>query len=214
MQENQIMELKDKVLELAYLAQEGFIQSWKSFEEGNLEIAKGVIVRDEKLNVVAEKIFKMSLSLIALQAPVATDLRMVGSYLKIATDLERIGDLAVEIAKVVVRLGGSPYAISLFEIPTMAAKVHEMLDVGVEALRSWDTSRLRSLDEMDDVIDAYYSKCFNYLEVSMESNPAFVKEGAQLLKVIQTLERIGDHTTNLGEWTFYMTTGSIADLNT
>ncbi|WP_027415331.1 phosphate signaling complex protein PhoU [Aneurinibacillus terranovensis] len=214
MQKQHIEELKKEVSHMASVACEGFTQAWKSLEEHDLALAKTVIVRDEKLNVLAEKIFKMSLSLIALQAPVATDLRSIGSYLKIVTDLERIGDLAVEIAKVVVRLEARPFTIPLFDIPAMAEKVKEIIQVSVDMLETFNTQESRSLDMMDDVIDRYYSNCFTYLETSMRNNPDYVTEGVQLIKLIQTLERIGDHATNIGEWTVYIATGNIADLNT
>jgi phosphate transport system protein len=214
MQEQQMNQLKEEVWQMAKISQAGFLQAWQAFQDANLQLAKEVIVRDEKLNVLAEKIFKMSLRLIALQAPVAADLRAIGSYLKIVTDLERIGDLAVKIAKVVVCLGGKPYQLSLFEIPTMGEKVKEMLDVCVKAIETGDSRRLSLLDEMDDVVDRYYSKCFDYLEWSMEKHPECVREGVQLIKVLQSLERIGDHATNIGEWTLYMSTGNITDLNT
>ncbi|GEN35295.1 MULTISPECIES: phosphate signaling complex protein PhoU [Aneurinibacillus] len=214
MQERQLNQLTNEVAEMAAIAQAGFLQAWRAFLEADLTLAKEVIVRDEKLNVLAEKIFKMSLRLIALQAPVAADLRAIGSYLKIVTDLERIGDLSVSIAKVVVRLDGKAYQLALFEMPTMGEKVKEMLDVCVQAIKSGDARRLRLLDEMDDIIDAYYSKCFDYVEWSMERQPELIKEGVQLIKVLQSLERIGDHATNIGEWALYISTGSIADLNT
>ncbi|MED0675980.1 phosphate signaling complex protein PhoU [Aneurinibacillus thermoaerophilus] len=214
MQEGQLEQLKNEITQMALIAQAGFFQAWSAFQEVDLKLAKDVIVRDEKLNVLAEKIFKMSLSLIALQAPVATDLRTIGSYLKIATDLERIGDHAVKIAKVVVRLNGKKSSLSPKEIPIMGEKVAEMLEVCVQAIQSGDARHLRLLDNMDDGVDEYYKKCFDYIEWSMEKRPDLVKEGVQLIKVIQSLERIGDHATNIGEWTLYMCTGSIADLNT
>jgi phosphate transport system protein len=214
MQEQQLIDLKNEVCQMASIANDGFLQAWKAFKESDLTLAKSVIVRDEKLNVLAEKIFKMSLSLIALQAPVATDLRTIGSYLKIVTDLERIGDLAVEIAKVVVRLEAKPFSLPLFQIPEMAEKVKEIMEVSIKTLDSTDTRSPRLLDQMDDQIDRHFSQCFDYLEVSLENNTAYVKEGLQLIKLIQSLERIGDHATNIGEWTLYIATGSIADLNT
>lgn len=214
MQESQLNQLTKEVAEMATIARSGFLQAWRAFLEADLDMARDVIVRDEKLNVLAEKIFKMSLRLIALQAPVATDLRAIGSYLKMVTDLERIGDLSVSIAKVVVRLNGAGYHLSLFEMPLMVERVKEMLDVCVQAIESGDFRRLRLLDEMDDVIDGYYSKCFDYIECNMERQPELIKEGVQLLKVLQSLERIGDHATNIGEWSLYMSTGNIADLNT
>ncbi|WCN37723.1 phosphate signaling complex protein PhoU [Aneurinibacillus uraniidurans] len=209
-----MLTLKNEVADMAQIAQNGFLQAWKAFQAGSVKQAKEVVVRDEKLNVLAARIFKMGLSLIARQAPVAKDLRTIGAYLKVVTDLERIGDLSGDIANVVVRLEGKPQKVPLFEIPDMAASVQEILSLSVRALKMGDTRQLRSLDDMDDVIDAYYSRCFIYLERSMESESDYVQEGVQLFKVIQALERIGDHATNIGEWTLYMSTGNIADLNT
>jgi phosphate transport system protein len=214
MQEQQLEQLRTEVLQMAQIAQIAFVQAWHAFQNADHNVAKQVIIRDEKLNVLAEKIFKMSLRLIALEAPVAADLRTICSYLKIVTDLERIGDLAVDISKAVTRLGEKPYHLPLFEIPTMGEKVKEILELSIHAISSNETKHLRLLDDMDDVIDAYYNKCFNCLEISMEQNSEYVKEGVQFIKILQALERVGDHATNIGEWELYISTGSMADLNT
>lgn len=214
MQDVQMNRLKQDILRMASLAQMGFIRAWKSFEERDIEMAREVIIHDEKLNVLAEKIFKKSLELIALQAPVARDLRTVGAYLKAVTDLERIGDLSVEIAKVVVRLTENRGDTLLFEIPQMADKVKDMLRVSITCMEDGNTNHARTLDDMDDIIDGFYRKTFINLENAMKLDSEYVSVGVQLLKLIQTLERIGDHATNIGEWIIYMSTGNIADLNT
>lgn len=214
MQEELLQHLKQEILRMAYLAQTGFLRAWKSFEERDIQMAREVITHDEKLNVLAGKIFKKSLELIALQAPVARDLRTVGAYLKSVTDLERIGDLSVEIAKVVVRLTEKRGETLVFEIPEMAAKVNDMLQVTIACLEDGSTQLARTLDDMDDIVDGFYRKTIINLENAMKLDSAYVCEGVQLLKLIQTLERIGDHATNIGEWIIYMHTGNIADLNT
>lgn len=214
MQDVKINRLKQDVLRMAILSQNGFLRAWKSFEARDIEMAREVIIHDEKLNVLAEKIFKKSLELIALQAPVAKDLRTIGGYLKVVTDLERIGDLSVEIAKVVVRLQGLPRETLLFNIPEMAEKVSEMIQVSLTCMENGDTARARDLDDMDDIVDGYFRKNITNLENAMKLDSEYVVEGVQLVKMIQNLERIGDHATNIGEWTIYISTGNMADLNT
>ena len=206
--------LRQDLLRMASLAQIGFLRAWKSFEDRDIATARDVIVHDEKLNVLAEKMFKKSLEFIALHAPVAKDLRTIGAYLRIATDLERIGDLSVEIAKVVVRLNGNQGSTLLFDIPPMAEKVREMIKVSLNCLEDGLIGYARTLDSMDDVVDTYFRKNMVNLENAMKIDSEYVSEGVQFLKLIQHLERIGDHATNIGEWTIYMSTGNIADLNT
>lgn len=206
--------LKQDLLRMASLAEMGFLRAFESFENKDIANARDVIVNDEKLNVLAEKMFKKSLEFIALHAPVARDLRTIGAYLKIVTDLERIGDLSVEIAKVVVRLNGNQGNTLLFDIPPMAEKVKQMLKVSLTCLEDGMISYARTLDDMDDTVDSYFRKNMISLENAMKVDSQYVSEGVQLLKLIQHLERIGDHATNIGEWTIYMSTGNIADLNT
>lgn len=209
-----IQHLKDDLLRMASYAQIGFLRAWKSFEDKDIATARDVIVHDEKVNVLAERMFKKSLEFIALHAPVARDLRTIGAYLKIVTDLERIGDLSVEIAKVVVRLNGNYGNTLLYDIPPMAEKVKEMIKVSISCLEVKRVANARSLDDMDDIVDDYFRKNMINLENAMKVEREYVSEGVQLLKLIQHLERIGDHATNIGEWAIYMSTGSIADLNT
>jgi phosphate transport system protein len=213
MQTALIHNLKVEIVELANVVRDNFLLAVQAFENKNSELAKEVIVRDEKANTLTDKISKQNLSLIALQAPVATDLRTLGAYLKIVTDLERIGDLAVNIAKAVVRLDNTDKTLPFFDIINMANEVKHILDIVIQSFISEDIKNVRSLNEMDDVIDSLHRKNVEMIESALEKEPGHFKEAIQYIKLLHALERIGDHATNIGEWTVYMKTGNIADLN-
>jgi phosphate transport system protein len=213
MQTALIHNLKVEIVELANVVRDNFLLAVQAFENKNSELAKEVIVRDEKANTLTDKISKQNLSLIALQAPVATDLRTLGAYLKIVTDLERIGDLAVSIAKAVVRLDNTNKTLPFFDIINMANEVKHILDIVIQSFISEDIKNVRSLNEMDDVIDSLHRKNVEIIESTLEKEPGHFKEAIQYIKLLHALERIGDHATNIGEWTVYMKTGNIADLN-
>jgi phosphate transport system protein len=213
MQEKLITELKGEILNLAHIVRENFLLATKAFQNKNIETAKEVVARDETANILTDKISKQNLSLIALQAPVAADLRTMGAYLKIVTDLERIGDLAVDIAKAVVRMEKTDKTLPYLDILIMFQEVNNILLLVVDAFANEDTSRLDSLNEMDDVIDKLHRENVEAIERILERESKYFKEAIQYIKLLHALERIGDHATNIGEWTIYMKTGMITVLN-
>ncbi|MMZ56176.1 hypothetical protein D1872_180580 [compost metagenome] len=212
-QDTIIEELKTEITELVNMVRDNFLLATKAFEEKDTTVAGEIIARDDKVNMLTEGISKRNLSAIALQAPVATDLRMLGAYLKIVTDLERIGDLAVSIAKAVIRLEKTKQALPLFDIIHMSNEVNKMMNLVIHSFLSEDISELRSLNEKDDVIDSLHRQNVEKIEEALEVQPHNFREAIQYIKVLHALERIGDHITNIGEWTVYMKVGNIVELN-
>jgi phosphate transport system protein len=151
--------------------------------------------------------------LIALQQPVGSDLRRLGTMLKLVTDLERMGDHAVAISKKTRRLMQEPYPKPLIDIPEMAKLVIEMVHDSLNAFIAKDKQLAEEVAVRDDQVDKLFSKIFSDLLDIMTKHEQTISQGTHLLFVAQYLERIADHVTNICEWTIYMVSGQMTDLN-
>jgi phosphate transport system protein len=143
----------------------------------------------------------------------ATDLRIISTALKISTDLERIADHAVDIAKVTTRLAGQQLIKPIIDIPIMAEKSREMLLQAIAAYTGRDVDLAASLAQKDDEVDHLYGKIFQEVRGMMGDNQENNRQLIHLLLVAQYLERVADHTTNIGESVIYMVMGKRKDLN-
>ena len=179
----------------------------------DVEAAKRVIEGDEAVNAAYAKIERLCLELLALQQPMAVDLRRITSTLKVITDLERMADHAVDIAETVVRLGGAPLIKPLVHIPQMAQLAEEMVADALNCFVSNDKQAALAMIEKDHQVDRLFREVIGDLELLMQHESRTVPQGIQLLFVARSLERIGDHATNLGEWLIYLLTGERTELN-
>ena len=188
---------------------QGCMQSLISLERTQAEYW---IAEDQKVNDFERKIDDECVRLIATQQPVAKDLRKIISAMKISTDLERMGDLAIDIAKVVRRIEG-PICKPLIDIPLMAEKALEMMKQGLEAYSKEDMELAHNLSEKDDEVDRLYNQVVRDLLVIMTEKPEILDQGMYLAFVGRYLERIADHATNIGENVIYIATAGRQDLN-
>lgn len=206
-------ELHQKLLEMGGLVQEAIALSVKSLKEKDVQLATEIIERDDVIDQMELDIENRCLQLIALQQPMAKDLRRLGTMLKIVTDMERMADHAVNIAKATIRLKDQEYIKPLIDIPKMAAIVQEMVHLSIEAYIHQDPQLARAAADKDDEVDALYKNIFNELVDLMAADKQTSHQGTQLILVAQYLERIADHATNLNEWVIYMVTGQFPTLN-
>lgn len=179
----------------------------------NVPAAQTVVERDEDVNRAYATIEQLCLQLLALQQPLAGDLRRITAILKVITDLERMADHAVDIAGVVIRLGGAPHVKPLVDIPAMATLAQEMVADALEAFVRRDTQRALAMIAKDNEVDRLHRTVITDLTALMEKDSRTVAQGIQLLFVSSALERIGDHATNLGEWLIFLETGEKRELN-
>ncbi len=200
--------LKEMGNEVARILQ-GCMQSLISLDRTQAEFW---IAEDQKVNDFERKIDDECVRLIATQQPVAKDLRKIISAMKISTDLERMGDLAIDIAKVVRRIEG-PICKPLIDIPLMAEKALEMMRQGLEAYSKEDMELAHNLAEKDDEVDRLYKHVVRDLLVIMTEKPEILDQGMYLAFVGRYLERIADHATNIGENVIYIATAGRQDLN-
>lgn len=176
-------------------------------------LAKQVIDDDDIIDSMETDIEEKCIKLIARQQPLAIDLRKIFTAIKIVTDLERIADHAVDIAKITILLKDEEYIKPLIDIPRMADIVQEMIKVSLDAYVRLDPKLAEEITERDDEIDDIYKQVFRELLQYMVEDASTIRQATQFLFVCKFLERIADHVTNICEWTVYLVTGEHKDLN-
>lgn len=211
--DKELAELYNMLKEMGYMVEEAIDNSIKSLANQDTELAEKVIANDDLIDDMELNIEERCIKLIATQQPLAGDLREIFTTLKIITDMERMADHAVDIAKVTLRLAGQEYIKPLIDIPRMADLVREMVRDCLKAYINKDLDMANSISKKDDEIDGLYKQIFRELLVYMMENPKTISQATQFLLVSRFLERIGDHTTNVCEWVIYMITGQRKDLN-
>lgn len=170
-------------------------------------LAQQIMDGDDIIDAMQVDIEDRCISLIARQQPVATDLRILGTGLKITTDLERIGDHAFDIAKIVLLIGDEPLIKPLVDIPRMAEMAQSMLDDSLQAYLNLDIQLAEKVCRDDDMVDQLYYQVFRELLTYMLVDPQKINQATQLIFVARYLERIADHSTNVAEWVIYLVTG-------
>jgi phosphate transport system protein len=160
-----------------------------------------------------DKIMEIGAKLIATQQPVAKDLRRILSAFRIASDLERMGDLSVDIAKVVLRLEGQQLIKPLIDLPRMAEIIQLMTYESIQSFIQENVDLAYKMAKDDDQVDALYGQITRELSLMMMENPRNITQASLLSFVGRYMERFGDHATNIGESVVYLVTGSRPDLN-
>ncbi|UFJ59749.1 phosphate signaling complex protein PhoU [Brevibacillus sedimenti] len=211
--EEQLDVLHRSLMSMGTLVEEAIHKAIKSLVERDADLAQQVIEHDTMINELEHQIEIGCFRLIALQQPVGSDLRRLGTMLKLVTDLERMGDHAVAIARTTRRLMVEPYVKPLIDIPLMADHVKAMVRDCLNAYITRDKEAAREVALRDDAVDKLFSTIFRDLIDVMSSNKQSISQGTHLLFVAQYLERIADHVTNICEWIFYLNTGKMTDLN-
>ena len=186
----------------------------RAFTTHDRELAKEVIEADKKINEFEVKLEKKSLEIIALQQPVSTDLRRVITVLKATSDLERMGDHAVSIAKAAIRMKGEVrIPIVEEEIKNMGKEVRRLVESSLDLyLNSGDIETAYEIAASDEIINEYYSKIQELTTEEIKKNPDALIAGRDYFQVITYLERIGDYAKNICEWVVYLHTGDITEL--
>jgi len=210
---DQLSDLQQDILKMGTLVQEAIHKAVRSLAQKDPGLAEEVIEDDDRVDEMELDIEKRCLQLLALQQPMATDLRAIGTALKIITDLERMADHAVDVARVTVRLGGEPLIKPLVDIPRMAELAQTMVHEALHAYVDRDHQRALQMIEHDDEVDHLYGQIFRELLTYMMEDPKTIKQATHLLFVASHLERVADHATNLGEWIIYMVTGERKEMN-
>ena len=208
-----LMELHNDLLRMGSIVEKQMFQCIEALVNQDTDLAEQIIKNDDLVDDLQKEIEDKCIKLIATQQPMAVDLRNIFTTTKIVTDLERMADHAVDIAKVVKRLKGEKYIKQLIDIPRMGKIVNEMIKDSLDAYIDGNVEKSYEICKRDDEIDAIYKQVFSELLLIMMSNPSTITQATQFLFVCKFLERVADHTTNICEWTIYMITGEQIDLN-
>lgn len=208
-----LTDLGDQVTALSVQVSEAISSSVAALADHDVEQAERVVTQETTINDEHDAIEDTCVRLLATEQPVATDLRRILGYMSVSSNLERIGDLAVHVARVAQRLAGESYIKALIAIPDMADRVAHMVADSVQAFRELDTTAAEQVSARDNKVDDTYSHVFRELLTYMMENPKTISQATSLLFVAKQLERCGDHTTNICESVVFVTTGKHVDLN-
>ena len=202
--EIQIEKLKTRLIKMCSLVDEQVEMALKAIDEENTEMADFVIERDAKVDKYDVKIEKICQKIFALSQPVAMDLRLIMSALTIDTNLERIGDLAVNLAESVREFGKKPDFFNKTHIQEMAATSREMIKNAIDAFIEGDAKLAQKVIETDDKVDELNALNHSILKEVMKQKPENVEPGVALLVISRHLERLGDHATNIAEDVYFI----------
>jgi phosphate transport system protein len=211
--DSELQSLKDQIKELALDSERALKEAVESLYQKDTKIAQKIIDGDVTLDNKELDINEKAILLIAKQQPLAKDLRRLIIALKISTDLERMADHAVNIAKTTLRLGENHPLPIHPDISKMAEQARDMVSLAIKAFEYEHISMAKKLAEMDDEIDHIYSKLIQELLTETASNPDMINHIMQMAFSARFIERYADHITNIGESIFYLVKGKTYDLN-
>lgn len=209
----QLTELQEDLVNMTHAAEKMLEMAVESLKEQNVEKAREVIALDDVVDDYNFKIEEKCLRMIALQQPVAKDLRIIAAILKIITDVERIGDYSIDIAKFSIRLAEHPTFRPFVEVPKMAEIVIHMLEETITAFLRRDLGIVQKVVDADAQVDALYRAIHEDVVQSIEADPRVARQAIWVLMIARYLERIGDHITNITERIYYMETGEMLELH-
>ena len=207
-----LREIQNDVLAMGSMVEKAISRSVEALKERDLNKAQRVIVDDQKINKERFTIEEKCVELIATQQPMAGDLRAIICVLNIITEIERIGDHAEGIAKIVVMIGDEPPLKPLIDIPRMAEKVNDMLHRSLSALMNRDADAAKEIVTEDNEVDDLYDQVFRELLTFMAEDPKTITRATRLIWVAHNLERSADRVTNICERVVYMVTGKMEEL--
>lgn len=205
--DEELKSLKEKLLEMASRAEEQIALAVRALKDRQEGLACQVLEREAAINRLDIEVDEMAMKLLALRQPMAADLRFITSAMSIGTDLERIGDLAVNIAERTLDLLKSPQLKPLLDIPRMAELAQAMVRDALNAFVNGDDALAKEVCERDDQVDEINDQVFRELLTYMMQDAGTISRAVDLILVGRHLERIADHATNIGEDVIYMVKG-------
>ncbi|MCS6921400.1 MAG: phosphate signaling complex protein PhoU [Elioraea sp.] len=191
--------LRDTLLRLGGIAENALTEAIAALAKRDSDLATRIVQRDAELDGLCRSAEDQAVKLLALRQPMASDLRLVVGAIRMALDLERIGDYAANIAKRTIVLAQLPPSISVGPIQRMSRIVQEMLKDTLDAFAAHDVEKAQSVWERDEQVDEAYNAVFRSLLTYMMEDPRNITPCAHLLFIAKNVERIGDHATNVAE---------------
>lgn len=205
--DEQLETLNNELIEMGALIERAIASAVKALTEQDIEQAQRAIDFDDVIDQKESDIESLCLKLLLQQQPVARDLRLISSALKMITDMERIGDQAKDISEITMILAGTPYIKKLKNISEMAVATIKMVTDSVDAFVRRDLELAQSVIDYDDVVDDLFVTVKTDLIKMISQNEENGSQAVDLLMVAKYFERIGDHATNIAEWVVFAITG-------
>jgi len=203
----ELQSLKDQIKSMGGLVASHIDDALAALEARDAEAAKRVIEADRAVNQMELAIDEQCIRMLALRQPAASDLRFIAAALKIVTDLERIGDLAVNMAERVEVLAVEPPLRALADLPRMATAAQQMLSDVLDAFVNRDVAKAEAVTKADDQIDTWMVELFDEVRAEMQKDPAAINRGIATLFLAKHVERMADHVTNVAEMVVYQVRG-------
>lgn len=203
----ELEQLKTKLLEMGALVEAAIQRSISAVIHKDRNAADEVFRNEARINAIEIEVDEFAVNLLALNQPMAADLRLIVAALKINTDLERMGDLAVNVAQRARSLMEEPVVKPMIDMPHIAGLVQSMVRKALDAFVTRDAELARSVLASDDAVDNMRTACYHELVSFMEKDPQNIKAALDLLAVTRNLERIADHSTNIAEDVLFLVKG-------
>lgn len=204
--------IQDDVIAMGSMVEKAIERSIDALKNRDLDLAQQIIRDDQKINRKRFEIEENCVGLIATQQPMAGDLRIIVAVLSIITELERIGDHAEGVAKIVLMIGDEPPLKPLIDIPRMAEKTVNMLRQSLDAFIKHDADTARQVASEDDEVDNLYTQVFRELLTFMAEDPRTITRATRLIWVAHNLERSADRVTNICERVVFTVTGKMEEI--
>ena len=205
--DKELKALKDKLLLMAAKVEERLSDAIRSLVQRDQELAKRTTESDRDINRLEMEVDELAVKMIALRQPAARDLRFITTALKIVTDLERCGDLAVNIAERAVALNEDEQLKPYIDLPKMAGEAQQLLKDALDAFVNGDADKATSVLERDQMVDDLFVQIFRELITYMMQDPRTITRAIGLIFVAKHLERVADHATNLAEQAIFLAKG-------
>lgn len=205
--DRQLEELNDELIEMGTMIEKAIETAAKALISQDSELAKTVIEGDEQVDRKERIIENLCLKLLLQQQPVAKDLRLISSALKMITDMERIGDQAADISELTIMLSETKYIKKLEHVQQMAKETMVMLVESIDAFVNKDMLKAQSVIDADDKVDELFAEVKKELIKMIHEDINCGEQASDLLMIAKYFERIGDHTTNIAEWVIFSITG-------
>jgi phosphate transport system protein len=201
-------ELREKLLKMGGMAEQAVDRACQAYRERDLTLCHRVLEDESLINAAEREIDEIALDLLAMQQPMAIDLRFILAVVKINADLERVGDQAVNIAERVIDMVGLPATELPVDVPRMANAASAMVERALESFIEGKAELAQAVLEMDNVVDRMKDEAFISLVGTMNENPAVTRQALDALLVARNLERVADHATNIAEDVIFWVRGA------
>ena len=207
-----LREIQYEIMVMGSMCNKAIIRSIEALKYHNIDLAQQIVADDQKINDKRFAIEEKCIELIATQQPMASDLRIIAAILNITTELERIGDYAVGIARIVIYIGDEPPLKPLIDIPRMAEQTVDMLSRSLDAFINRDAEAAKKIAKEDDLVDHLYDQVFRELLTIMAEDPKTITRATRLIWTAHNLERAADRVTNICERVVFIVTGKMEEI--